>query len=372
MKNKIIVGIIVVAFLTGAMFYMLKSQSGAETVKIGVLTPLTGPVAEYGNNIKDGIELAMQEINKDAGINGKRIELYFEDSKCDPAQALSGFNKLTDIDGVQIVLGTVCSSETLAIAPTANDKKVIVISAAASSPDITNAGDYIFRVYPSDTYEAGIAVDTIIGKLQKNRVSILYLNNSYGTALRDAFRNKFSSVGGKILDEEGYSQDSKDFRAQLSKIKDQNPDVIYMISYPIDGGLAIKQAKEMGMNAIFLGTSGLKANDFIQNGGISTEGFILASPSESYSTRKNLFVNNYEKRFAKKPGLASDLAYDSLYIIKRAFIGAKNIEEVKNNLYKVKEFEGASGEIGFDLNGDATNIKYSLFTIKNGQFIPLK
>jgi branched-chain amino acid transport system substrate-binding protein len=372
MKKITITTIIIVLIISGISYKTIKKEQGIETIKIGVLTPLTGSISEYGNNVKQGIELATLEINKNGGIDNKKIELIFEDSKCDPTQAVNSFNKLVDVDGVGAVLGTVCSGETLAISPIANDKKVVVISAAASSPKITNAGDYIFRVYPSDDYESGVAAETVYNRLKKTKVSVLYLNNDYGVALRDSFRKKFESLGGRVLGEEGYLQESKDFRTQLLKIKSQKPDAVYMISYPVDGGLAIKQAKELGIEVVFLGTSGLKANDFISSGGKSTEGFILASIAESSSTKEDIFTKSYEEMFGRKPGLVSDMAYDSMYILRKAFVGTKNIEEVKNNLYKIKGFDGASGEINFDLNGDITNIKYSLFTVKNGQFILLK
>ncbi len=367
--TKIIIGIIVIALVVIVWLNMSSNKFVGNTIKIGVLTPLTGSVAEYGNNVKQGILLATKEINNANGINGKKIELFFEDSKCDSTEAVNSFNKLVNIDGAGIILGTVCSSETLAIAPLANEKKVIVVSAAASSPQITNAGDYIFRVYPSDDYEAGVAASTIFSKFQKNKVSVLYLNNDYGVALRDAFRKKFTALGGKILNEEGYVQGATDFRTQLLKVKDQKPDVIYMISYPVDGGLAIKQAKQLVIKAIYFGTSGLKGNDFISNGGISTEGFVLASPIESSSTKTDTFTKNYETEFGVKPGIASDRAYDSVYVIKAAFIEAKNITDIKNNLYKINQFDGASGGISFDSNGDLANIKYSLFDIKNSKFV---
>jgi branched-chain amino acid transport system substrate-binding protein len=370
--TKIILGVVVVLIIVGGIWYGSTRQTGNEgLIKIGVLTPLTGQVAEYGENTKKGIELAVEEINNGGGVKGKKIQLFYEDSKCDAKEAVNGFNNLITQDA-KIVLGTVCSGETLAVAPLANDKKIIVISSGASSPQITAAGDYIFRVYPSDDYEAGIAADTIFNQLKKTNVSILYVNNDYGVALKETFKNKFSKMGGKVLNEETYLQNDKDFKTQLTKIKENKPDIIYMISYPIDGALIMKQAKELGVAGIFFGTSGLKANDFIANGGLTTEGFILVAPAEISSNKTQSFVQKYTNKFGSKPGLLSDRAYDSVYILKDVLEkvrNVKNIEEIKNNLYKIKGFVGASGEMSFNSNGDIVGTAYNLLTIKNGQFV---
>ncbi len=368
---KIILGIVVLVIIIILIVTFYKPTPKG-TVKIGVLTALTGNMAEYGNNIKNGIELAVEEINGGGGINGRQIALFYEDSKCEPMEAVNGFSKLADTQMLNIVLGTLCSGETLAIAPIANEKKILVISAGASSPEITEAGDYIFRVYPSDDYEAGVAADIIFNKLNRSEVSIIYLNNDYGIALRDVFKKKFVAMGGKILNEESYLQNSKDFRTQLTKIKEKNPQLIYIIGYPIEGGLLIRQIKELGINTLIFGSSGLKANDFINKGGGAAEGMILAAPSEVSSGKRQEFVKNYERKFYLNPGLASDMAYDSVYILKEALTNTKNIEEIKNNLYKIKEFEGASGKFGFDSNGDRVGLEYDLLIIKNGQFVPLE
>lgn len=360
--SVIVLGIIVVLV---AVFYE-PAQKGM--IKIGVLVPLTGSVAEYGKNAESGIELAVEEINNNGGIGGRKIELFVEDTKCDPKETVTSFNKLVDMNNIDVLLGTVCSGEVLAIAPLLNEKKIPIISACASSPEITNTGDYIFRVYPSDDYDAGAAAKLIINKFKKTKASVLYVNNDYGTALMKSFKSQFTTLGGEVLNSEGYLQDSKDFRTQLLKIKEVNPEVVYFISYPIDGGIAVKQVKEMGINALFLGTSGLKANDFISNGGSATEDFILTVPQEPSSYKGNNFIMNYQKRFNTKPGICSDRGYDSVYVLKEAY--ANSTEAIKNNLYKLKNFIGVIGNIEFDKNGDLTNINYNLLKIKNGQFVP--
>ncbi len=185
-----------------------------------------------------------------------------------------------------------------------------------------------------------------------------------------SFKDQFSKLGGEIVNKESYLQESKDFRTQLTKLRDKKPEVIYFISYPIDGGIAVKQAKEMGIEAIFIGTSGLKANDFISTGGEATEGFVLTSPVEYSSDKRNKFINDYKKRFGIEPGICSDRGYDSVYILAHALSMTNNNEMVKDSLYKIKDFKGVIGNISFDVNGDLTDLNYDLLKVKNGQFVP--
>ncbi|TRZ64898.1 MAG: hypothetical protein D4Q79_00470 [Spirochaetia bacterium] len=368
--TKWVIGVIIAIAVIAVGYTLYKGPSqpvSTESIKIGVLTPLTGQIAEYGQNVKAGLDLAVQEINNNGGVNGKKIQLIYQDTKCDPKETTSAFNNLVDIQGIKYILGSVCSSEVLAIAPLANNKKVIIIGAAASSPDITNAGDYIFRVYPSDDYEAKVAAETIYNKLDKKSSAIIYLNNDYGKALKDVFESYYKNLGGNIVDSEGYEQSAKDFRTQLVKIKEKNPEAVYMISYPVDGGLLVKQARALNINSQFIGTSGSKGTDIIKNGGNATEGLMAITIAGATGMAAQKFNQSYENYYGKKPGMFADRGYDSLYVLAKAIEGVSG--DVKNNLYLIKDFDGASGKIIFNSNGDIEGQNYDVFVVKNGEFV---
>lgn len=338
-----------------------------EPIRIGVLTSLTGPTAEYGQNIKKGIELAVDEINAQDGIKGKKIGLFYEDSRCDGKEAVTGYQKLTQTDNTKIILGTVCSSETLVTAPLAEQDEVVLISILSTSPKITEAGEYIFRVYPSDTYEAKTASETIYNRLGKKTVSIVYVNNDYGTALKEEFSKDFTELGGTIVNAEQYMQGSNDLRTQLLKIKEQKPELIYMISYPKDGIIVLKQINELGIDALLFGSNGLKAKELIENTGNDSEGMMFVFPKTIESQESTSFDKRFEEKYHEQPGLGAEQAYDSIYLIKKAY--DDDIQKLKNNLYKIQNYEGASGRITFDENGDLTNLEYEEIIIKNREFV---
>jgi len=164
-------------------------------IKIGVILPLTGDAAKYGQSAKKGMKLAVDEINNKGGINNQRVILIIEDSQGQVKNGVSAFNKLITIDKVPIVVGELLSSITLAIAPIANEKKIIVLSPASTAPKITEAGDYIFRNVASDIVEGQIMAEYAFNKLQYKKIAILYINNDYGDGLRNSFKQKIISLG---------------------------------------------------------------------------------------------------------------------------------------------------------------------------------
>ena len=213
-------------------------------IKIGAILPLTGDFSSHGEDAKKGIELSIEEINKKGGIKGKKIYPIFEDDKMQPSIGVSAFEKLITVNKVHVVLGGIGSSVALAIAPIAEKKKVIFLSPTASSPKLTQAGDYIFRIWPSDIYEGGVMAD-FLHNFDIETVAVFYVNNDFGQGLKEIFGKKFKEKGGKVLIEEPYDQGSTDFRAQLSKIKKRNPGGIYLPGYYQEVAKIAVQIKEL-------------------------------------------------------------------------------------------------------------------------------
>jgi branched-chain amino acid transport system substrate-binding protein len=361
----IVVGLVATFLIAGKKF----GAKNQDTLKIGVLTALSGDVAEYGTNSLNGIRLAADEINDNGGVGGRQIQLFAEDTACDPTTAVSAFNKVVGTDGVRVILGTVCSGDVQAIMPLANQQGVVVFADGASSPSLTGAGAYFSRDYPSDAYEAQVTAGVIFGQLHKSNVAILYVNNDYGIAFKESFESTFGGLGGKVDDEEEYAQGATDFRTQLSKIKASSPDMLYLIGYPVDGGLAVKQARELGIKIPVFGSSGIKGDDFVKNGGDAAEGTFVADPASVDSPKRDAFTKDYQAKFGVQPGLTSDMGYDSLYVLAQALSGTTNIQEVAANLHKITGFDGASGELTINGDGDRTGERYDILVVKNGQFV---
>jgi branched-chain amino acid transport system substrate-binding protein len=338
-----------------------------EPIKIGHIAPLTGSVSMYGEWEKDGIELAIEEINAKGGINGKKIIVIHEDSKAEPATGVTALNKLITIDKVPVIIGAAASSVTLACAPIAERNKVVLLSAVSAAIKISDAGDYIFRIFPSNAQE-GEKLVKLAKKLEYKDAGIIYINNDFGSELAEVVKAKATDNDIKIVAVEGYSQDATDFRTQLIKIKDKAPAAVFLLGYPKDMALVLKQAKELGIDTQFLAPDTFDAPEILESAGEAAEGVIYTLPKEDVPES---FREKFKEKYNKEPNVVNALAYDALYLIALAIEkGGYKGEGIKDALYQIKDFPGVTGNITFDEKGDAIDRPLALKTVKNGQFVP--
>lgn len=334
-----------------------QTQAPAQTVKIGLMAPLTGDAASYGEGVKKGAELAKKRLDMN-------IELVVEDTKCDGKEAASAANKLISVDKVATIIGELCSSATLAAAPVAEQNRVVLISPASTSPQLTTAGDYVFRTVPSDALQGDFGAKLVYGKnLQK--LAVLYSNEDYGIGFNKVLTESFKQQGGEVVASEGAERGSTDLRTQLTKIKIAQPDAVYIITNsPAQAGSAIKQIRELGITASIFGAEGLKSDEVTTAAGSAAEGLIVSSVSSGNAE----FVSAHKTEFNSEPGPFSAQGHDALLALAEAVRkGGANGEAIKNALYQV-EFDGASGRIKFDANGDVAG-NYDVYVVQNGQFV---
>ena len=218
----------------------------AEPFRIGVMESLTGAGETYGTVAVQSKQMAVDEINAAGGIDGRPLELVVEDSRCNAQDAISAFHKLTDVDGMKIILGTSCSGAMLGAAPLAEEAGVILFSGLASNPDIANAGDYIFRTQMSDI-QVGIDTGNILWADGVRKLATITEATDYAEGVRRTTAAQFEKRGGSIVAEERYTSDTTDFRSQLSKMLSQDPDAIHLSPQSeFAAGTIIKQAREIG------------------------------------------------------------------------------------------------------------------------------
>ncbi len=368
-KLKSILVIIVIIFsLAGCnSCNQKKNASEKEVVKIGVMLPLTGEGANWGNNAKNAIELAVNEINKKQ--TKYKYEFVYEDSHTDAKIAVTAFTKLVDIDKIKYCIVDMISSNVLAIAPIANEKKVIIISPGASNPKITEAGDYVFRNWPSDALQGEVDAYVASDTLKWEKIAILKINNDYGNGLSDVFIKNINPKA-KIVANESYEKGSKDFKTQILKIKNANPDGIYVLSYPEELPIIFKQAKELNLNKIFLGTETFESQQLIDAVGSIANGAIYTFPKTPDSSVQIVgnFRRNYFEKFKKPWGTPGDAAYDAVFMFIDAIEKSGNDENnVKHFLYSLVNYNGASGTITIDKNGDAIK-SFDIKIIRNNTF----
>ncbi len=325
------------------------NQQKKETIKIGLILPLTGDAADWGIPPRNGAQLAVDEINKNGGINGKLIELIIEDDVCDPAKGVAAMNKIISIDKPVAVVGAVCSSVTLAIAPIAEKNKIVLISPASTNPKITDAGDYIFRVIPSDELRGQVFAEHIYN-LGLRKAAIIYINNDGGKGNEQTFIKYFTKLGGEILTSQAYATTAKEVKTQMIKIKESKAEFILAISQIQDAVTVLKNAKELNVNLPFyFQTEALEDPKVAELAGDAIIGSTYITFAKEKSPEIDKFKNLYKAKFNTEPELFSAEAYDAINLI---YAALKESKEIKEYLYTTKDYHGASGSISFDSNGD--------------------
>jgi branched-chain amino acid transport system substrate-binding protein len=335
-------------------------------IKIGAILPLTGDGAKYGEEAKNGIELALEEL-KDS-----KIKVFYEDDQGTSGGAVNAFNKLVASVNAPVIIGPMYSSTALAIAPLAEKNKVVILSPSASSPELTKAGDYFFRNWPSDVYEGSEMAKFASTKLNLKNVAILSVNIDYGVGLTNVFKQVFKSLGGQISNIEYYDQGAMDFRTQLSKIKSTKPDALYLPGYYAEIGLVLRQAKELGIQTQFLSSVGFDNPKVLEIAGDAAEGVIFARPyfdPASQDPQVKSFVERFTKKYGMPPGIYAAHAYDALKIVSEALKrGGYLADGIKTAIYSIKDFPGATGNTSFDENGEVVK-PIQIMKVEKGKFI---
>lgn len=370
MGKKILIILIIIITLTLIILSFNKNKGG-EAIKIGVIGPFTGDSAEYGENIKKAIDLAVEKINIDGINDGKKIQLIYEDDECKPQIATNAINKLINVDRVNIIIDEACSSVALAEAPIAESSKTILMLATASNYQIKDAGDYVFRVYPSDAFQGKILANLIYNKGHR-KVAILHLNNAYGFGLTEVFKEQFKQIGGNLIQIETFEHEATDFRTQLTKIKASNPDALILAGPASEVALILRQIKELNIDLPLFGSDSTKDNLLLDIAGDTAEGLTTLFPTITEGKTYQIFENLYVDKYKQKPEYYATFGYDAMNILASIInkTDSTNTDLIKNGLYSINNFEGATGIINFDDDGERLNVTYDIYTVRNGTFVP--
>ena len=334
-----------------------------EVYRVGVLESLTGLGETYGTVANQAKQLAMDEINAAGGIDGRKLELVVEDSKCNAQDAITAYNKLTDMENLKIILGPSCSSAMLGVAPLAEEDGTILFSGSATNPDIANAGDYIFRT-SINRAKIGIGAGNLIADDGHKTLATLSESTDYAEGARLATAEQFKRRGGQILAEERYPSDTTDFRTPLTKLLGTNPDAIFVAApTEFSGGTAIKQLRELGYEGpiysevVAVGTTALEIAGDAATG---TKVVISHLDSESANSKAKKLLADFRERYDYVMlawYLAS--AYDDVYIAAECLRRTKDDQDAngfRDCLYDIT-WNGALGDgYGFDELGEVTGL----------------
>lgn len=369
MERKVLVGAIFIALVAIIIGFYTPTSTGVETVKIGHIGPLTGFMATYGEQERQGIDLAVKEINDNDFIKGVKLEVIHEDDQMDPTMATNAINKLITVDKVPAVIGEMTSSVTLALAPIAERNKVVLITPQATSNKISSAGDYIFRTFASNALEAKYLIE-LASLLNSTNGAILYMNNDFGIDLEQSIDEGFTKNVGTIVISEGYNPDATDFRTQLIKIQAKNPSVIFLIGYPNDMAMVLKQAKELGIKSQFIAPDTFNEPKIIDLGGSATEGVIFLYPKGGDPKLYQEFNQKIKNKYGDNATIVTSMAYDTMNVLATAMkSNGITAESIKIGLYQIKDYPGVTGNFTFDKNGDVISRSYIFKVVKGGMFV---
>ncbi|MYB49845.1 MAG: ABC transporter substrate-binding protein [Dehalococcoidia bacterium] len=336
--------------------------------RIGVMESLTGAGETYGQVANNAKQMAMDEINAAGGIDGRMLELVVEDSKCSAQDAINAYNKLTDVDGMKIILGTSCSGAMLGVAPLAEADGVVLFSGLASNPDIANAGDYIFRTQISDI-EVGIRTGDVLWADGVQALATITEETDYAAGVRRTSVAQFEKNGGRVIAEERYGSDTTDFRSQLTKLIDANPDALHIAPQSeFSAGTIVKQARELGYEGPIYGETITVGTTALNIAGDAATGIkaITAAPDPNNAKAQEVLAN-FRKRFnyITLPWHLGS-AYDDVHIAAECLRQTKDDQDAdgfRDCLYGIT-WSGALGDnYSFDEDGEVVGLSRAVVEV---------
>jgi len=350
------------------------SSGESDSVRIGAVLALTGSGANYGKSLKQGIELAVEEVNADGGIKGKKVVVVFEDSQGDAKTGISAFNKLATVDKVPLVLGSI-SSVVLALAPIADERRIVLVNTSAISPKICERADkYLFSLMVDGAAEAEFMAAEISTKYRGQPVAVLFSNNASGIDTKDVFVRQFSRVGGVMSAIEGYELGAQDFRTQLAKIKRSGAKLVYLIAFSSqEFANVLIQAKELALDVQWFSYSGFETKETLELAGNAAEGVLYSYPQ--YDPR-NVAFSNFQEKYLRSYGSWADIytvtSYDAIKLLTEVI--QRNGTEPSAIRNGLKETTGYQGIFGAAQWRDVQCLARSLMRkqVRQGKFVPLQ
>jgi len=344
---------------------------------IGAVVPLTGDGASYGIPVRRAGEIAVEEINAAGGISGRQLNVVWEDGKCEGKEATSAAQKLINVDQVPVIFGGVCSSETLAMSPLAEAAKVLIMSPSATSPDITGAGDFIFRTAPSDAAAGAVAAEYAFNKLGVKKAAVISQTTDYAQGLRKVFTARFKELGGEIVADETYNAGDTDMRTQILKVKTGAPEAVYLLPQAESSGiLLLKQLAANGVEAkrltaeVMIGRNTVAENKADMEGLTGIEGWF-----DEKGDLASAMLANYKTKYNEDPPFPQFMSnmYSQFFMLKQGVEAhGLNTEALRDWFYGLKDWKHALGSLTFDKNGDPVGLPYSIKQVTGGELKELE
>lgn len=353
----------------------LRCRPANREIIVGSILSLSGEGEYYGKHIQQGMNLAVEELNRRGGIQGRPLRVVYRDSRSRPEAGRIHAEDLYRNLRIPAIIGAVLSSVTLAIAPIAESERRILLSPASSSPKITQAGSFIFRNYPSDVLEGAYMAEFASRELHLQRIAILSVDNEYGKGLREIFRSRTEATGREVILDLEFPQEESGYPSLVSRIKEIDPDGVYLIGYYREVARFLKIYRREGIDATILGVAGFHSGELLRLAGEAAEGVIfpyLSFDSESEDLVVRRFIRDFHEEYGNAPDDWAAHGYDAVMILAQAISRAGMAAEgIRDSLREMTAFQGAAGITRFDENGDVAHYP-RIFIVHGGKFVAYK
>lgn len=352
-----------------------------DAIKIAVPAPFTGAMASYGQFLKNGVELKLEEVNAKGGIGGRKVEAVYLDEQCEPREAATVSAKIAMDKDIVGVVGHLCSSAHLAALPAYVRAGIPVVSHGATSMTVTGKGidksgkNWGFRVIYRDDVQGEFLAHYVAKVLKLKKVAVFYELNDYGIGLKDSFVKKAKELGLDVVADEAYAKTAQDFTPQLTKIKAAGPQALFIAGYYNEAAQIADQSKKIGMNVPLLGADGIDNPDYIRLAGAAGENTYVTTPflAQSAGPAAKAFIEAFTARRKRDVDWFAANAYDAAGVLLEAVakVGpdrAKVREYLASLDSKEKGYQGVTGVIFFDAGGDTKKPAF-VKVVRNGAFI---
>ncbi len=355
----------VAAALGLAAGMLLSSGATAQTIKIAIAGPFTGPVTQYGTMVKEGVDTAIEQINGAGGVLGKKLEAVSIDDGCEPKQGPVVANRVVN-DKIHYVVGHVCSGATIAATNIYDSEGVVMVTPSATAPAVTDGKNYemIFRTIGRDDQQGPAAAKFITEKIKPQKVAILHDKQSYGQGIAASVKGELEKAGVNVVLFEGINAGDTDYSAVITKLKSSGADFVYYGGYHPEMGLLLRQGGEQGLKTKFMGPEGVGNPDINAIAGASVEGMLLTLPADFTQDPSNAAIVKAFKDKKRDPGGAFQLtAYSATKAIADGIKGAGADDPAKVAAFlHANTIESPIGKLSWNKQGDLKNFKFDVFT----------
>jgi branched-chain amino acid transport system substrate-binding protein len=346
-----------------ALFAAAGISQADETVKIAIVGPVTGPVAQYGDMQMIGAKMAVEQINAAGGIDGRMIEAVIMDDVCEPKQAVAVANKVVN-EGIRYVVGHLCSGSTQPASEIYDDEGILMVTPASTSPAITEQGyTMVFRTIGLDSQQGPVAGRFIVEKIKPQKMAVIHDKQQYGQGIATEVKNTVEDGGVNVVLFEGISSGQTDFSALITKLKKEGVDFVYYGGYHPELGLILRQSGDQGFDARFMGPEGVGNKDITAIAGDASEGLLVSLPADFAADPANAdLVKAFEAKGEDPGGPFVMPSYAAVQIIADTIKATGSDDPAKlAEAMRTTTYETPIGEVAFDEKGDLQEFQFVIF-----------